>query len=398
MSYQSQTLTTSISRIYTQQPFFAVLLTDLLHVVESPGIDTIGTNEHTIIVNPEWFDGLEVEEGVFILAHEILHTVYKHFTRGQRWAAQGVGPDFKRFQMKRWNKACDYVVNYTLSEAGIGSMPMGALTHPSVDNDTTIEDVYCRLPEEDEDDDDDENENENENENGDNSDSAGGFDEHQKPQAGQSPSQAKIDRSLNQAADASKAQGNGLSGPLSRMVEEITNPKVDWREVLREFMVDTMGRDETTWNRLNRRRLAMAPHIPFPGTKGNRSGNIAVVLDTSGSISDKELSEFLGEVSGILGECPPELCKLYWTHTSVHKVDEVDEDTDLNSLSSGESGGTDMQAGLKTAEEDMPDCDAIIVITDGYTEFDDVAPVNVPVMWVMTTDRVSPYGTNIRLE
>lgn len=382
MGRQSKNLTTAMSKLITTQPFFAILLTDLMEIQETTGVENIATNEHTIFINPEWFDTNSVDESVFWIAHEIMHTVFKHMSRGETWQRHGVGPDFKKFQMSRWNKACDYVVNITLHEAGIGKMPIDALSHPAVTVDSQVDDVYAMLPEDPEDEE---------------NDDQVGDDQHQKPQPGQVPSQAKVDRALNQAKDAAKAQGSG-NGVLDRLVEEITNPKVDWKEVMREFMVDTMGRDETTWARCNRRRLALPPHIPMPGTKGSRSGNIAIVVDASGSISDTEIAEFMGEVQGILQEAPPELCKLYWTHTNVFQVDEVDEDTDLSELKPSESGGTDMEAGLTVAEEDMPDLDAIIVLTDGYTNFQEIAPVNVPVMWVMTTDQRAPYGNNIQLE
>ena len=96
---------------------------------------------------------------------------------------------------------------------------------------------------------------------------------------------------------------------------------------------------------------------------------------------------------------PPEECNLFWTNTDVYAVDDVDEDTDLaTELSPAQSGGTDMQAGIIVAAETMPELSAIIVITDGYTHFDDEPPVDVPVLWCMTTDVEAPYGTNIKLE
>ena len=152
-------------------------------------------------------------------------------------------------------------------------------------------------------------------------DGAAGFDQHMDPAT--QHAQGTVQRAVAAAAAAAKAQGN-LPGAFARLAGDIMEPQQNWKELLRDFMVTAMGHDEQTWSRLNRRKLAVSPHVAFPGTQGYRAGNVAVVIDTSGSISQDELTTFLSETQAIISEAVPEACALFWTDSVVAGIDEVD--------------------------------------------------------------------------
>jgi len=373
----------ALSYVITSQPFIAVLLMELLEVVETddPNIQRAATDNKHIFINREWASKLKTPELVFVISHEVLHCILQHIPRGKAYADRGIGPDFKKYSHNRMNKATDYVINGWLSEAKIGQMPLEGLHNPNIGSKDNADDVYCDLPYEE----DDPNQ------------GPAGFDKHMDPV--QQHSKGTVQRAVAAAAASAKAQGN-LPGSFGRLVGEIMDPAQDWKALLRDFMVTAMGHDEQTWSRLNRRKLAVSPHVAFPGTQGYRAGNVAIVVDTSGSISDKELTAFMGEIQGIIGEAVPEKCALFWTDSKVAGIDEVDEYSDLASIQAKGGGGTDMEAAFpKIDEEWMGDVDCCVVLTDMYTNFNESNEPAFPVLWVSTSKKLTaPYGQTIEMD
>lgn len=387
---KSKNLTTALSYLITSQPFIAVLLMDLLEIVEvkdPPGVPCAATDNKRIILNTSWTGNLQVQELAFVIAHEVLHVIYNHLPVSHTYADRGIGPDFKPYSHNRMNKAQDFVINGTLVESKIGKMPIEGLHNPHIGSADQADDVYCRLPEE------------KDPPSGGgqgNGGRGGGFDKHQKPQS--KPSKGQVQRAVAAATAAAKAQGN-LPAGLARLAGEILDPKQDWRELLRDFMVTAMGHDETTWKRLNRRKLAVAPHVAFPGTQGYKAGRVAVVIDTSGSISQEELTAFMGELNGIRQDATPEELKVFWTDAQVAGIDTIDEYDDLTQLEPKGGGGTDMEAAFPVVfKEFTGGADCCVVLTDGYTSFNEGNDPGFPVMWCITSkDVVAPYGQSVHL-
>lgn len=385
---QSYAVTEAMSNLINQQPFIAVLLMELLQVRETTDVPIAATDSKYIYINPDKFAEFTLQERVFIIAHEVLHVVYQHMERGKQYQDRGIGPDFKVYSHNKMNRAADYVINGTLANSNIGTMPLIGLHNPNIDENDSADEVYCKLPDEDDD------------PNGPGSGTggeSGGFDKHMPPDpTAPGNNKATVQRALASAVNTAKMQGN-LAAGLARMAGEIIDPKEDWRAILRDFMITTSGRDEPSWRRLNRRRLVTPPHVAFPGTQGHKCGKVAIVIDTSGSIGDDELRLFMGEVNGILQDAQPEECKVFWTDSEVAGIDDVDEDTDLTTLESKGGGGTDMPAAYPVIEEHFPEgISCMICLTDGYTGYD--TEPSWPTLWAMTTDKVAPYGTTIRLD
>jgi predicted metal-dependent peptidase len=387
--------TQALSYLITSQPFIAVLLMELMEIVETddPAIPHAATDDKHIFLNKHWLTtggaggkGLSVHEVAFVIAHEVLHVIYQHLPRAKQYLDRAIGPDFKKFSPKKWNKAADYIINATLHNANIGKMPVIGLHNPNIGSSDVCDEVYMTLPDEDDD------------ENGGNGGNGGdGFDKHLPPSQESQHTNGDIKRATAAAATAAKAQGN-MPEAFKRLVGEVLDPVQDWREVLRDFMVTAMGHDKATWSRLNRRKLAVSPHVAFPGTMGHKCGNVAVVVDTSGSISDKELTAFMGEINGIVQEAVPECLKIFWTDSEVAHIDEVDEYDNLSDLKAHGGGGTDMEAAFPVINKEMNDVQCCVVLTDGYTSYHEDKAPGYPVLWCMTTDKEAPYGQNLRLK
>jgi len=343
MTTRSYELTEAMSRLINTQPGFAVMLLELLVIQEGdaskPGfpVPTAGTDGRRLFINYPWFAKLSLEERVFLLCHEVCHVVLNHPARGKLYHDRGIGPDLKEYKPGKMNKAMDYIINDWIVQSGNKHMPQGGMLNPQFTMQDVADEVYCKL----DDDEDDE----------------GNFDVHLDP-ADDAATQADIQRAAKSA-------------------------------------IASAGRDDATWARPNRKRLAVPPHIYFPGTCANRAGTVVVYGDTSGSVSDKEWAHFFGEVSSIVEELKPEQT---WLGSCDHEAYDpvlIESSDDVRRYKAQGGGGTNMPAifGKLAAMELRPD--VLVILTDGYTDFGSPPPYDV--IWVMTTDVVAPFGKNLRI-
>ena len=156
---------------------------------------------------------------------------------------------------------------------------------------------------------------------------------------------------------------------LRRWAKERLHPKVNWRAVLRnsvrQGLVTLRQRRFPSYALRHRRAEALDPFF-LPGAYG-RLPRVAVVVDTSGSVSDAMLAQALGELRGVLRSGAR--VTLYSVDAEVHHVQRVFRG-DPVVLYGG--GGTDMRVGIARALEDGHDL--VVVLTDGYTPWPEVAP------------------------
>lgn len=380
MATRSSELTEAISAMLVQQPFFAVLMMDLLEVKETDSIPTACTNGTEVMVNPKFFKKLDVQERIFVLAHEITHVILQHPSRMKLYHELGYGPDLKTFSNSRFNKAADYVINAYLNELKIGKQPVDTLLNPQFTSADLVDEVYLKMP----DDEDDQNQ---------------GWDTHM-PGDPNSPDKATIQRAVASAAGAQKMSGK-LPGGLQRLIDGILEPQITWSEHLKSSIVSTIGTSEQTWAKPNRRRLAAPPHIYWPGKCGTQTGALALTIDTSGSIGDHELKTFLSEVHGILSDVQPEKIHVMYIDATLFndEVIEIDDVNDVLELAkkAGGGGGTDMTVTFDEIEKRGLDVEYAIILTDGYTPFGDDR--GIPTIWCVTTDGIeAPWGMTVHVK
>lgn len=379
-SDRSYELIEAVSALIAQQPFFAVYLLDMMEIRESDQVPTAGTNGKTIYVNPKFFGKLTTAERVFVLCHEVLHGIMQHPERGMLYHDRGVGPDLKAWSRKRWNIAADYIINDTLVKANIGKPPAMGLYNPNFGKDDLCDEVYEKIPEDEDQDE--------------------GWDSHLPPDPNSPPpSPAQVQRALKSAEAAAKSQGK-MPSSLQRIVDEICEPQVTWQEYLRKTIITMAGKDQCTWARPNRRKLAVAPHVYWPGRAGSVTGPIAVEIDTSGSISDKELGTFMSELHGIFTDATPE--KIFLMYVDAAKHGDIIELDDVNQLlearqKAGGGGGTDMTVVFREIEENQLPVQMAIIFTDGYTPFGEDPGYDV--IWCITNDSIkAPFGQTINIK
>ncbi|MDX3099902.1 VWA-like domain-containing protein [Nonomuraea angiospora] len=153
-----------------------------------------------------------------------------------------------------------------------------------------------------------------------------------------------------------------------RWAEERLRPEVDWRArlgaVIRRGLSSAAGRVDFSYRRPSRRAGAH-PEIVAPAMVSPVPG-VAVVIDTSGSVTEPRLDRLVTELTGILNGVagPNRRLRVICCDVAAHPVQEVRRAADVR-LAGG--GGTDMRAGLAAATALRPRPDLVIVLTDGQT-------------------------------
>lgn len=186
------------------------------------------------------------------------------------------------------------------------------------------------------------------------------------------------------AQEIERARGD-LPAHLQRLVNKLTESKVDWKDVLARFVTRNAA-NEPTWNRPNRRFVHT--HTYLPGHEGKEL-NIAVVIDTSGStVVDSET--FLSELNAIVNSYPAYKMNIIHCDTEVNHVEEYSNEIpfifDPNAgYEFHGGGGTCLNPALQYLDANGIDVDVAVVFTDGWCETfsEDMAP-NYPVLWLLT--------------
>ena len=180
-----------------------------------------------------------------------------------------------------------------------------------------------------------------------------------------------------------------LGGKTPRSIDELLQPKVDWKAELREFISSSIkGNDEYTWRKFNKR--LMANDIYMPSMENESIGELVVAIDTSGSIGTKELTEFATELVSICNTVTPEKIRVVWWDYDVHgeqsfNVDDYSNIAHLLKPKGG--GGTRLSCVSDYIVKENIDAEAVVVFTDGYLESDVRWEVTTPTLVLSTENR-----------
>ena len=334
-----------------KHPFFGNMATRLKIQEAEKWLPTAATDGRHIYFNREFFEKLTVKQVEFVIAHEILHNVFDHMTRRESRNPQV------------FNIAADYCVNGQLVRDRIGDhqIPDIKIFHDSKYYGMGAEEVYDRIFDEY-----DQEELE-----------ALGqlLDEHVDWGADGKPGQPKYTKEeLKEIRDeireatiqAAQAAGAGHTpASVQRMIKELTEPKMNWREILRQQIQSTIKNDYT-FMRPNRKGWHMSAILP--GTQFQETIDICVAIDMSGSIGDEQAKDFLSEIKGIMQEYRDFKIKVWCFDTKVYNeqdydgysMDEFDEYQPMG------GGGTEFDANWEYMKEHDIQPKKFIMFTDGY--------------------------------
>jgi predicted metal-dependent peptidase len=227
-----------------------------------------------------------------------------------------------------------------------------------------------------------------------------GFDEHDWESADALSEDEKqaLAREVDQALRQGALLAGKLNGNVPREITEAMEAKVNWKEVLADFVNAICNdKDNSTWRRPNRRWVDQ--NVYMPSAIGEAVGRIVVAIDMSGSIGQAEVGQFLGELLSICNHVQPEgIDLMYWdTEICAHeKYERGDYEAIMSSTKPAGGGGTSAECIPKYIEQHKLNPECVIVLTDGY--IGGWGDWKHPVFWGMTTDMVAPMGISVRIE
>jgi len=318
-------------------------------------IPTACTNGRDEMYGRGFVETLNDAELRFLVLHEVYHKLYKHLTTWRHLYDQDA---------QLANIACDYVINIKIADDnqdGWATMPTGGyldVKYRAMDSAAVFKDLCDNgLP--------DSAPQSSGDGNGD-----GGFDDHDWDGATELSPDEK--RELAREIDEAIRQGALIAGKVGsggdRSLDELLQPQIDWREVLREFVQTTCaGNDYSTWQRPNRRYVSSGYYMPSGISE--QVGELVIAVDTSGSIGQIALTAFMSEIRSICDTVQPERIRLLYWDTRVcrdEKYDMHEIDDLVKTTKPAGGGGTNVECVVEyiTAEGIKPQ--AAIVLTDGY--------------------------------
>lgn len=333
----------------------------------------------------KFIEGLNDSDLNGLVLHENLHVALKHVGRFKR--------EFKDNPMLL-NASADYVVNdiiMNIKDKSHITLPKGGLYDEKYHN-WSVREVMNDLKQQMED-----NPEQTERH------LQGGQMDNHDFEHGQTMSNEEV-KKLSEDIDKAIREGGILAGRMGnkvpRSIQNLVAPKVDWREVLREFiMSSTRGNDEYTWRKFNKRYVANDLYLP--SVYNETLGEVVIAIDTSGSIGTEELTDFASELVSVCNVANPEKVRVLWWDTEVHGEQEFTDDYSniAHLLKPQGGGGTEPSCIPKYINENNINAECVIVFTDGYFYSDDIAwDITSPTLWMVTRneDLVVPSGQVVK--
>jgi predicted metal-dependent peptidase len=203
----------------------------------------------------------------------------------------------------------------------------------------------------------------------------------------------RIKDMVTEAATAAKMAGKMPAG-LERLVGEIIDPKIPWQHHLAN-LTSGWARDDYSYRRPSRKYIYQG--IVMPSLRSELL-EVAIGIDTSGSIGKDEMTEFISEILGIMNAFQSYRLHVFGCDHAVHgyEIIEPGQSYDLTDVLSG-GGGTSFVPVLKRIEEEGLNPEALIYFTDCYGDFG-TAP-NYSVLWLIKGSFTGvPYGKEIHMD
>lgn len=348
------------------QPFWGNIACrlKLVDVTDEGWCNTAATDGRHFFYNRDFVDSLSVQQTVFLVGHEIGHCIYEHFLRV-------TGRD-KQY----WNMAGDYKINGMLVREKIGEIidQVKICYDPKyLGDEWYTENVYDDLKsnqapiqatldvhldmEGDEED---------------GKGNAGGDAQDgdqkgkgKKPTISKEDAKAISDEIKNAVIQAAQSVGAGnVPAEIARMVSELTEPKMDWRQFVRVTLESNLVSDFTF---MTPNRKSQFNNVVLPSMMKDEKIDICIAIDASGSIGQADCTDFLSEVKGIMDQFGSYRIRIWSFDTSVYAYDEFTDDDGRNieeyQIIGG--GGTDFMCNWQFMEQQDITPDQFIMFTDG---------------------------------
>ncbi len=356
-----------VKLIFTN-PFFGMLATQL-GLIETDKVPTAGTDGKCLMFNPEFTDSLSRSEIVFLICHEVMHVVLLTHLRLEH-------RDFDVF-----NQAADFAINLILNDEGFSFIDGGLLEEKF--RDWSAEKIYAHLIE---------NPDQQAKSNDWNIGAVmpGSLSEDGEPQPMTEEDIKREELRVKtqiQAAAASARKAGKLSKNISKIIDQICAPKANWRTILQQFLSEKAFVDweyGTCHTRMLHQYGVISPVIG-----GESLGKLAMIIDTSGSVNEKELAQFAGEINDVLESYECEVTVIY-CDTKISHIEHWTSDDLPLVLSIKSTGGTIQKPAYDWVAENLSDASALIAFTDShYFDWKEIEEPHCPSLMACTSSHVA---------
>lgn len=328
---------------------------------------TLATDGKNFYYNSEFVLSLgSIDKVIFGFAHEVLHCIYDHIPR--------VGDRDRKLS----NIAQDYVINADLVHYGVGK----AIDEVDIIYDKKyfnwgFEEVYEELYENAEKIDIDElfeqllddHLEESPDDDGDGDGSGDGDNDSdvskKRPKLTRAQKEAIKDEIREAVLQAAQSSGAGnLPGGVQRIVNNLTNPKMDWRSLI-NMKIPSLAKNDYSYQHFNKKYMQSG--IIVPGLNRQEAIDVCIAIDTSGSISQQILEEQLSEVVGLMDMYEEFTVRVWQFDTGIYGYAEFTKDTagDIMHYEVKGGGGTDFDVNWNFMKEEGIEPQMFIMFTDG---------------------------------
>ncbi len=397
------------TRLILEKPFLGALVLRLpMSAASAEWCPTTATDARAFYYNPAYIDSLSLDQTQFMLAHEALHCALSHFARRQHRVKH------------KWDLACDHAINPLLVDDGL-KPPSNALIKPAYKG-MTAEEIYPLIEDGDTSETLDKHAYDRENQNRGSgsdmserdleraempqqeprdSDSGGRISTRRDEGAGGEPQpltpaeqetlavqwQQRMAGAAQQAMQAGK-----LGGELKRMIDHLLQPQLPWRMLLARYM-SAVARDDYSYMRPSRRE----GDFILPSLRSQQM-DLVVAVDTSGSIKDSEIEEFVCEIDALKGQvrarvtllpCDAALCE-----GAPFRFEPWEQFSCPERIKGG--GGTSFVPVFQWVGREGLQPDLLVYFTDADGQFPDREPPY-PVIWLVKGRSKVPWGQRIQL-
>lgn len=398
-----ESLTTARIGLLLKEPFFGNLATRLTLVNADEWLPTAATDGRRFYYNTKFVEQLSPKQIEFLFGHEVLHIVYDHIgRRGDR-------------DPKLSNIAADYCVNGDLIVNRIGeAIDQVPIVHDRKYYDMSFEEVYDDLYENAEKIDIDELLDAvlDDHLDSDDSDEGNDGDGEGKGKEGGKGSRPKLSeeerkeiRDEMKEAIMSAAQNAGagnVPAGVRRMLKELTEPKMNWRELL-DVQIKSLVKSDYSFMRPSRK--AWHTGVMLPGMVPDDTIDLVVAIDVSGSISEDMVRDFLSEVKGIMDAYTTFNVKIFCFDTDVYSIKDFTADNlhEINEYEIVGGGGTSFEVVYEYMKQNGIEPKKLLVFTDGYPWGSWGDENYCDVCWVIHTHRIEgapkpPFGAHAYYE
>jgi predicted metal-dependent peptidase len=355
-------LTTARIGLLLKAPFFGNMATRMQIICADDWCQTAATNGRNFYYNTKFVEKLSVKKLEFLFAHEICHCVFDHFGR--------VGSRDRMLS----NIAQDYAVNQILVDERIGEkITEVQICYDSKYRGMAWEEIYDDLYSKAEKipmdqllkqlgDLLDDHIKEGDGQGGEGDQDGKG----NKPGMTKEEAQAIKDEIKQAMIQSAAAAGAGKTpAGIQRMIKDLTEPKMNWRELVRQE-IQSIVRNDYSFQRVNRK--SMHSGAILPGMKEATTIDVAIAVDMSGSIGQEDASVFLSEIKGIMDQYEDFKINLWCFDTDIYNHQEITHDNsdDLSDYEPEGGGGTDFDVNFTFMQENDIRPKKFIMFTDGY--------------------------------